>query len=251
MNMQSIYSAVIIAKNEAFTIAKCILALKKITNDIIIVLDDRSDDQTESIATSLGAKVYKKDWEGYSKNKNYGIEKAANEWIICVDADEVINDALANNIISLEPTSDKVYLMNIQTYLGDYPVKYCGWFPDWNIRLFNKKVMRWNDSYVHEQLISDVPLISVKILGQIDHFSFRDEDHMKIKYNYYARLRADEWKKAQKNPLWIKRYFGPYFRFFRTYFLKRGILDGKAGLTIAKNEYKLKKNELKYFYENK
>jgi glycosyltransferase involved in cell wall biosynthesis len=249
--MSSFYSAVIIAKNEAYTIARCILAVKKITDDIIVVLDDRSDDETESIAISLGAKVYKKQWEGYSKNKNFGVDRAENDWIICVDADEVIDDTLADNIICLKPASDCVYLMNIQTYLGDYPVRYCGWFPDWNIRLFNKKVMRWNDNYVHEKLVSDVPLKSEKIQGQIDHFSFRDEAHMKIKYDYYARLRADEWKKAQKSPPWIKRYFGPYFRFFRTYFLKLGILDGVVGLTIAKNEYYLKKDELKYFYQRK
>lgn len=249
--MSSIYSAVIIAKNEAYTIAKCILALKKITNDIIIVLDDRSDDQTESIALSQGAKVYKKPWEGYSKNKNFGVEKAENDWIICVDADEVIDDTLAVNIKHLIPSTDSVYLMNIKTYLGDYPVRYCGWFPDWNIRLFNRMVMRWNDNYVHEKLVSDVPLKSEKIQGQIDHFSFRDEAHMKIKYDYYARLRAEEWKKAQKSPPLIKKYFGPYFRFFRTYFLKLGILDGKAGFTIAKNEYHLKKDELKYFYQKK
>jgi len=249
--MSSIFSAVIIAKNEAYTIAKCILALKKITNDIIIVLDDRSDDQTESIALSQGAKVYKKPWEGYSINKNFGVEKAENDWIICVDADEVIDDTLAVNIKHLIPSTDSVYLMNIKTYLGDYPVRYCGWFPDWNIRLFNKNVMRWNDNYVHEKLVSDVPLKSEKIQGQIDHFSFRDEAHMKIKYDYYARLRAEEWRKAQKSPPLIKKYFGPYFRFFRTYFLKLGILDGKAGFTIAKNEYHLKKDELKYFYQKK
>ena len=249
--MSSIYSAVIIAKNEAYTIAKCILALKKITIDIIIVLDDRSDDQTESIALSQGAKVYKKPWEGYSKNKNFGVEKAENDWIICVDADEVIDDTLAVNIKHLIPSTDSVYLMNIQTYLGNYPVRYCGWFPDWNIRLFNKNVMRWNENYVHEKLVSDVSLKCVKIQGKIDHFSFRDEAHMKIKYDYYARLRAEEWRKAQKSPPLIKKYFGPYFRFFRTYFLKLGILDGKAGLTIAKNEFHLKKDELKYFYQKK
>lgn len=246
--MSTLYSAVIIAKNEAYTITRCIVAVKKITDDIIVVLDDRSDDQTESIALSQGTKVYKKPWEGYSKNKNFGVEIAENDWIICVDADEVINDTLAANIKHLNPSADSVYLMNIQTYLGDYPVRYCGWFPDWNIRLFNKKVMKWNDNYVHEKLVSDVPLKSIKIQGQIDHFSFRDEEHMKLKYDYYARLRAEEWKKAQKYPPLIKRYFGPYFRFFRTYILKLGILDGKVGLTIAKNEYYLKKDELKYFF---
>lgn len=242
---------VIIAKNEEITLGKCLKSLNRITDDIIVVLDNTSDDRTEEIATLSGARVFKKKWEGYSVNKKFGIDKAKNDWIIWVDADEVINDELASNIIMLNPSSDKVYLMNRLTYMGNYPVKHCGWFPDWNTRLFNRKVMRWNDNYVHEKLVSDHNLVKEKLSGLIDHFSFRDEAHMKEKFENYSKLRAEEWKKSGKTPNIFKKLFGPYFRFFRTYLLKGGFLDGKTGFTIAKNEYYLKKNELKYYYKDR
>jgi glycosyltransferase involved in cell wall biosynthesis len=249
MNKNTMYSAVIIAKNESRTIASCIHALQHLTNDVVVVLDDRSSDETELIALSLGCKVYKKEWEGYSVNKNYGVDKAQNDWIFCLDADEVMDEKLIESLIGLDPDISKVYEMNIQTYFADYAVKYCGWFPDWNIRLFNKKVMRWNSNFVHEKLESAYELKNERIPGFIKHFSFEDEQHMKKKFRDYARLRAGEWIKSGKKPKLIKRLFGPYFRFFRTYVLKLGVLDGKYGFIIAKNEYLLKKKELQYWRE--
>ena len=245
--MNTKYSAVIIAKNEAITIGKTIVALKKVTDDIIVVLDDRSIDDTKQIALELGAKVYAKSWEGYSANKNYGVDKTKNDWLLCLDADEVLDDVLSQTLLDLQPNILDVYEMNIQTYFGEYPVKYCGWFPDWNIRLFNKKVTRWNDSYVHEKLVSSTQLKHVRIPGLIRHYSFNSEAHMIEKFDYYARLRAQEWIKSGKKPPLLKIIFGPYFRFFRTYILKLGILDGKAGFTISKNEFILKAKEIKYY----
>ena len=96
------YSAVIIAKNEAVTISKTITALWQVTQDVIVVLDDRSDDKTENIALQLGASVYKKSWEGYSANKNFGVDKAKNDWILCLDADEVLNEELIENLKNFE-----------------------------------------------------------------------------------------------------------------------------------------------------
>lgn len=241
------YSAVIIAKNEAVTISKTITALWQVTQDVIVVLDDRSDDNTENIALQLGASVYRKLWEGYSANKNFGVDKAKNDWILCLDADEVLNEELIEKLKNLKPNLENIFEMNIQTYFGEYPVKYCGWFPDWNIRLFNKKVTRWNDSYVHEKLVSSTQLKHVRIPGLIRHYSFNSEAHMIEKFDYYARLRAQEWIKSGKKPPLLKIIFGPYFRFFRTYILKLGILDGKAGFTISKNEFILKAKEIKYY----
>ncbi|MBK8628022.1 MAG: glycosyltransferase family 2 protein [Saprospiraceae bacterium] len=249
--MDTIFSAVIIAKNEEIIISKTITALLQVTDDVVIVLDDRSMDATNRIALDLGARVYHKSWEGYSANKNFGIDKAKNDWILCLDADEVLDDTLVLQLNQLKPDVSNVYEMNIQTYLGQYPVKYCGWFPDWNIRLFNKTVMRWNDSYVHEKLVSKNKLKHTRISGLIRHYSFNDEAHMISKFDYYAKLRANEWIKSGKKPPIIKQWFGPLFRFVRTYILKLGILDGKYGYIIAKNEYKLKLKELKYWKEMK
>lgn len=244
------FSAVIIAKNEARTIKDVIIAVQKVTDDIIVILDDRSDDDTFLIASSLRARVFKKKWEGYSNNKNYGATQAKYDWILCPDADEVMNEELLKSLHNLSPDIKSVYEMNIRTWFGNYPVKYCGWFPDWNIRLYNRTVMNWDGSYVHEKLTSEKSLTHHKLPGIIEHYSFSDETHMQAKFDYYAQMRANEWKKAGKTPSLIKRWFGPAFRFFRTYILKKGILDGEVGYIIAKNEYFLKKKELTYFFAN-
>lgn len=249
--MNAEYSAVIIAKNEAIIIGKTIAALKQVTNDIIIVLDDRSSDATNKIALDLGAKVFHKSWEGYSANKNFGVEQAKNDWILCLDADEVLDVRLISELKKLQADDSMVYEMNRQTYFGDYPVKYCGWFPDWNIRLFNKKAMRWNDNFVHEKLVSDIHLKHIRLSGLIQHYSFMNEADMISKFDHYAKLRATEWKNSNKVPSLFKQWFGPLFRFVRTYILKLGILDGRYGYLIAKNEYQLKQKELKYWKEMK
>jgi glycosyltransferase involved in cell wall biosynthesis len=241
------YSAVIIAKNDESTIGECILAMQKLTNDILIVLDDRSDDNTENICLQHGARLIKKPWEGYSKNKNFGADHAKNDWILCPDADEVFDDILIQKLKEINPKDDQVYEMNRLTYFMKTAVKHSGWFPDWNIRLYNKKSMRWNDSLVHESLESTYPLRRQRLSGIVRHYSFRDENHMKEKYDIYAKLRANEWIKANKKPSIFKMWFGPYFRFVRTFILKLGFLDGKTGYTIAKNDFILKRKEIYYW----
>jgi glycosyltransferase involved in cell wall biosynthesis len=245
----SYFSAVVLAKNDARTINDCIHALQQITDDIVIVLDNRSSDNTKSIAQSSGARVFEKSWEGYSANKNFGIDQTLNNWILCPDSDEIIDTDLIKNINDLQPQSGVAYEMNIMTYFGDYAVQHCGWYPDWNIRLFDKRIMRWNNNGVHESLESQSPYARKRINGLIHHYSFIDESHMQDKYDYYARLRAKEWVSTEKKPPLIKRILGPEFRFFRTFILKRGFLDGHYGLLIAKNEYILKKKELTYWKE--
>lgn len=245
--MIDLYSAVIIAKNEERTIGDCLDSLLQITNDIVVVLDDRTTDNTEKIALSKGARTYKISWQGFSANKNYGVLQTKNDWILCPDADEILEKELIASLKSLSPNIHEIYEFNIQTYFGDYAVKYCGWYPDWNIRLYNKNISRWNDSQVHEKLISSQKLKPVRVNGLVKHLSFKDELHMQEKFDYYAKLRASEWIRSKKQPNIFKQLLGPGFRFFRTYILKLGILDGIHGYTIAKNEYLLKQKELHYW----
>ncbi|MBC7885299.1 MAG: glycosyltransferase family 2 protein [Saprospiraceae bacterium] len=245
--MKTLYSAVIIAKNEAKTIGRCISSLLQVADEVIVVLDDTSTDETHAIANKPGVKIFSKKWEGYSATKNFGIDKTSHDWIICIDADEILNNELITSLNRLQPKVTSVYKINRQTYFGDYPVHFCGWFPDWNIRLFNKSWTRWNDNLVHEKLVTSQPLQSEKLDGLLEHYSFIDETHMMEKFDHYAMLRSREWKEKGISLPYYKRWFGPCFRFIRTYFLKLGILDGKIGFLISKNEYILKKKEIMYF----
>jgi glycosyltransferase involved in cell wall biosynthesis len=250
-HLSILYSAVIIARNESRTISDCIHALRQVSDDIIVVLDDRSTDETSSLANSMGARVLPKSWEGYSINKNYGADHARYDWVLCLDADEIIDDQLIQSLKNLDLShKENAYLFNILTYVGDMPVWHCGWYPDWNIRLYHRHALRWNDRYVHEKLIPIKGEIHAqRIDGIVHHRSFADWRHMEDKYDYYARMRAQEWIKDQRKPSIFKRYLGPSFRFFRTYFLKLGILDGLLGYEIAKREYTLKRKEWIYYDE--
>ncbi len=245
--MHTPLSAVVIAKNEQRTIGQCLDALCRVSDDVILVLDPTSTDQTQDIATQKQVRILPFAWQGYSAGKNFGASHARHDWILCLDADEVLDDTLISQLGSLHADPDKYYLMNIQTWFGRVAVRHSGWFPDWNIRLYNRRKMQWSHDFVHEKLIASQPVRSVKLSGKINHFSFADEQHMKEKYLYYARLRAAEWVRNKTLPPWYKWWAGPAFRFFRTFVLKRGFLDGYTGYLIAKNEYILKKNELRFF----
>ncbi len=240
-------SAVVIAKNEERTIGKCLDALRRVSDDIILVLDTLSTDHTQGIASQKQVRIMPFDWQGYSAGKNYGASLARYDWILCLDADEVLDETLISQLTSLQAAQNSYFLMNIQTWFGNVAVRHSGWYPDWNIRLYNRTTMQWSHDFVHEELIANQDLQPVKMRGKINHFSFANEAHMKEKYLYYARLRAAEWVRSQSSPPWYKWFAGPAFRFFRTFILKRGFLDGSTGYLIAKNEYILKKNELRFF----
>jgi glycosyltransferase involved in cell wall biosynthesis len=248
------YSAVIIAKNEERTIERCLKALQEVADEIIVILDDRTTDNTQLLCEQLGAKVHVIPWDGFANNKNYGTKLAENDWILCLDADEIIDETVTSHLRQLKAQDDTVYLMNILTYIGETPIKYSGWHPDWNIRLFNRNMMRWNDAFVHERLVMinpDIKLEPQRINGLVHHYSFSGWDHMDSKYDYYAQMRSDEWIRSGKSPNIMKRLLGPEFRFFKTYFLRLGILDGRSGMKLALREYKLKKGELKCYHRKK
>jgi glycosyltransferase involved in cell wall biosynthesis len=243
------FSAVIIARDESRTIKSCIEQIKKVTDDVIIILDDRTTDNTELLAQKAGAKVISHPWKGFSANKNFGASIAVHDWILCLDADEIIDDNLIIQLNQLRPQTDTVYHMNILTYVGKTPIKYGGWHPDWNIRLYNKTIMEWDRAMIHEKLISkNKENLKVRRLnGLVHHYSFADWSHMLDKYDNYAKIRAEFWIKKEKKPLLIKKFLGPNFRFFKTFILKAGFLDGRAGLNLACAERQMKKNEWKYY----
>lgn len=243
------YSAIIIAFNAERTIEPCLLALKQLTDDVVLVLDDRSSDKTQEIAERLGVNIHIKKWQGYSASKNYGSTLAKSDWILCFDSDEVPDKNLIKQLLQLEPSEYTAYEMNRMTWIGDQPVKHSGMFPDWTLRLYNKRWMKWNESPVHEKLVSSKVIKIKKIPGTINHYSFVDENHLREKHLTYAKLRALEWYDTGVKPPLIKRWLGPHFRFFRTYILKLGFLDGQIGLAIAKNDYRVKKRELKLWRE--
>ncbi len=225
-------SAVIITKNEAANIARCLQSIINLVDEILVV-DAFSTDDTVKIAQGLGAKVIQKKWIGYSQNKNVGNELAKYDWILSIDADEVLSAELISSIRALKFDENHIYSINrLNNYCGQW-IKHCGWHPDWNNRLFHRKTAKWTGDFVHEQLSFAPKIKVIRLKGLLHHYSYQNSaDHWQ-RIERYAALSAQQLFQDGKKATWIKLWLAPIARFFRTYFIKMGFLDGRAGWTIS------------------
>jgi len=226
-------SAVIITKNEAHNIAKCLSALKPVVDDILVV-DSFSTDNTKAIAEENGARVIQKEWEGYAKAKNFANSKAYHDWILSVDADEILSNELIQQLQTISLTAGTVYALDrINNFCGQW-IKHSGWYPDWKIRLFDRNEVYWVGAYVHEKLKHPANYAVKKLSGKLYHYSYSSlEDHKK-RIETYSQLAAEDMYANGKKASFIKMYLSPVSRFFKTLLLKRAFLDGKNGWIISK-----------------
>jgi len=239
-------SGVLIVKNEAENLPACLEALQQVAQEIIVV-DHESTDDTKAIASKFGAKIYEKKWEGYAAGKNFGNQKASNNWILSIDADEVITKELATSILNLKlENKHKVYALDRANYYGEKLVKYC-WSPDWKTRLFHKEAAHWQGNFVHETLKLDKSVQEVRLKGKLKHYSYANaEDHFK-RIERYAKLSAEEMISKGKQVSWLKKRLSPSFRFIKTYFLKKGFLDGALGWEMSKRNAYLVRRKYEWF----
>lgn len=233
-------SAVILSKNEADRIGRCIKSLIHIVDEIIVV-DSGSTDDTINIAKSLGAKVISTEWKGYGETKNFGHHQTQNDWILSIDSDEFLSDKLANEIKALKKTDKLIYSLNRSNIYMGKEIRHSGWSPDWVLRLFNKTDVWWNTNLVHEKLMFPQDFAVQKLSRKLMHDSYRSMEDHKAKTDKYAMLKARSWIEAGKSPSFLKRYFGSSFKAFHSYVIKAGFLDGKEGRQISKmNAYLVK-----------
>lgn len=225
-------SVVIIAKDEADRITDCILAAKQVSHDIL-VLDSGSTDDTVAVARQAGATVHSVTWQGYGTTKNLGHSLVQHDWILSLDADEVLSAELIDSISALQLHRGTVYLLDRIVNLDGQLIKYSGWYPDWVYRLFHKADSKWSEVAVHEKLQSPANSKLVRLQGKLIHKSFRSVEHFLSKTDHYAQLAARQWIQDGKKPSLIKKLLGPQWKFFQTYYLYRGYKDGKIGRTIA------------------
>jgi len=231
-------SAVIITKNEAANIQRCISALQQVVSEILIV-DSNSTDQTVTIAKRMSAKVVQKAWVGYGHNKNFGNQLATYDWILSIDADEVLSAELIQTLQNLIVDQDQVYAVNrLVNYAGRW-VYYSGWHPDWKIRLFHKSAIRWDEkALVHEQLIIPVTKKRTPLEGVLYHYSYNSEEDHWNRIERYANLAARQMAQQNLKVGYLKLYGSPIARFFKTFFLKKGFMDGRIGWKISwRNAY--------------
>jgi (heptosyl)LPS beta-1,4-glucosyltransferase len=228
-------SAVVITFNEERNIARCLTALAQLSDDIVVV-DSGSNDATVKIAHEMGARVFSRAWTGYADQKNFGNAQAKHDYILSVDADEVVSFELAFHISeAMKDPQFAVYELEFLTSWGDRFIKHGGWVPDRHCRLFDRRKISWKSKGVHEYLAMD-GFTAERLPGYVFHYTAADKQSYRRKMDRYAREFADGRLKAGRySPFW-KKYSSAAFRFFRDYILKRGFLEGLAGWEIALEE---------------
>ncbi len=224
-------SATIIAFNEDRNIVRAIESLR--CCDEIIVVDSGSNDRTVELAANLGARVIENPWPGYASQKNFASEQAANDWILSIDADESLSEALEGEIWQIKkngPRYDAYTVPRLAQYLGRW-ILHSGWYPDRKVRLFNRTRGRWTGDYVHESVQVDGRIGHLK--SNLLHFTCSSlSEHLKS-MDQYTTLAAEQIV-AQEKPIGLRHVLAePVWEFARTYFFKLGFLDGIEGLAIA------------------
>lgn len=225
-------SAVIITKNEESNIQRCIESVLFL--DEVIVYDSGSTDQTVAIASKLGAKVTVGPWMGFGPTKRHATGLALNDWILSIDADEEVSTELKNEILKRRETLQPEVgyrLPRLSFYLNQW-IRYGGWYPDFQLRLFHRRHSQWNEEIIHEKVNSkSLDTFS----SHLNHYVFKNIDHQVQTNNRYSTLQAIEMNKNGKKFRWFHFLTKPYVKFVECYFWKLGFLDGWAGYLIARN----------------
>lgn len=237
MNNTSVpITAVIIARDEAHNIANCIAPLLGWVDEILLV-DSGSTDDTVNIAQSLGATVLSVQWKTYADSRNAGANKARNNWILALDADEVVSSSLAKSIQTLLATHEPahpVYAMPRLTHFCGQPIRHCGWYPDLKFRLYNREKATWQGEFVHEKLTWSSNEEPVVIQGDLLHYSFPTRADHEQKILRYAQLGAEKViASGNHNNLMFKQFTHSLWRLIRGYLLQGGFREGRNGWIVC------------------
>ena len=226
-------SVVVITNNAARTIEKVLASAKQLTDDIVVV-DSGSTDDTLVLAGRYDPLIISTSWKGYGASKNLGNQSARNNWILSLDADEVPDSELVDEIKRIDfSDTGKIYEMGILNYVGTKPIRFGEWRHDRVTRLFNRRDTAWNDAPVHEQLVSAHPVSTVRLKGRLHHYTTPDMETFRIKQRRYAEMMAEKYFASGKKAGALKMIVSPAFSFLKNYIFRSGWMDGKTGLQIA------------------
>jgi glycosyltransferase involved in cell wall biosynthesis len=225
-------SLIVITKNEEAAIGRC---LRSATfADEIIVVDSGSSDKTVAIAQSLGARVIEtSDWPGFGLQKNRALDNASGDWVLSLDADEWIEPSLADEIQTVIAQADAAggYEIPRRSRFCGRIVRYCGWSPDYVLRLFRREQGRFSDDKIHEHVEVAGPLLRLR--NPIEHDSIADLADAKDKIERYSKAAADRLIGKGKKSSYAKAWLRGIGAFLRTFVFRLGFLDGKTGWKVA------------------
>lgn len=206
--------------------------------DEIIVVDSRSTDDTAAIARQHATRVEVRDWPGYGAQKNYAAELASHDWILSLDADERVTPGLGAEIRQLlerEPPARGYRVPRVAWYLGRW-IRSTDWYPDYQLRLYDRRAGRWNGRRVHESV--DLQGQPGVLRHELQHYAYRDVSHHLATIDRYTSLAAEQWLAEGRRTSALEAAIHPPLAFLRNYVLRRGLTDGGPGLLVsALNSY--------------
>ena len=226
-------SATIIALNEERNIERCLKSLQSVADEVIVV-DSFSKDKTVEICEKYGAKVFQHPFEGYGSQKNFAVSQASFDLILSLDADEALSEPLKKSL--LEAKESETYgawkCHRINNFCGKW-IKHGGWYPDRQLRFWNKNAGTWNDSKVHEKVELKPGTKLGHLKGDLLHYSYYSFDEYVSQMNKYSDLKADERIRRGKKVFLPRLIFKPFGKFITNYIYKLGFLDGYYGFVLA------------------
>ena len=230
-------SACVIAKDEADRIGPCLESLAFC--DEIVVLDSGSTDGTQDLCRAAGARVIETDWPGWVAQKNRAVDAAQHEWVLSLDADERVDDTLRARIEALRRDAmlrddgPRAYEVTRKVfYLGRW-IRHGGWYPEWRVRLFDRRHARWGGLDPHDRVETDSPPARIR-QGTLEHFTYRSmQDHLRQMIRFSGASADALYERGRRSAFWAMLTHPPW-HFFRAYVLRLGFLDGRAGFVIAK-----------------
>lgn len=225
-------SAVLIAQNEEKAIAQAIASVA-FCDDIVLV-DSGSSDRTREIAEAAGARVIvNAPWPGFVAQRHFAVNAARHDWVLALDADERVSPALRVEIEALRRagcTAAGYKMPRVAFYLGR-TIRGTDWYPDWQVRLFDRTRAAWQGDLVHESVVVRGPVL--KLRGELEHQPYADlSDHLR-KIDSYTTLWARQAHAAGRDSSILQVGLGAGWAFFRNYVLKRGFLLGSTGFVIS------------------
>jgi len=221
----------VITRNEAPNIAA---ALESVSwADEIVVVDSCSTDDTVAIARRHATRVEVRDWPGYSAQKNHAAELASHDWILSIDADERVPQELAAEIRAIlkdEPPARGYRIPRVTKYLGRW-IRSTDWYPDYQLRLYDRRAARWNGRRVHESVtLTGTPGV---LRQELQHYAYRDISHHLATIDRYTTLAAEQWLEEGRRTTAFGALVHARLAFARNYILRRGFTDGAAGLFVS------------------
>jgi glycosyltransferase involved in cell wall biosynthesis len=229
-----------ITRNEAHQLERSLRSVA--WADEVVVVDSESTDGTRELASGLGARVFNQPWQGFGRQKNIAQDHARNDWVLNLDADEVLTEELSREIRDWLVAQERQRLSGElpgrlaiprKNHFGGQWIRFGGWYPNAVIRLGHRSNSRWSEPHLHEQLEGR---------GKIDraqhpmlHFTFRSISHQVSTNLRYALEGSRELRKRGRRFSVLRLVLKPIGKFLETYFWKWGFLDGRLGFIISVN----------------